>query len=435
MIPSNPKSPFLFVPWFIKGRTGRVLLPVCAVATCCFSFTNIDSSELVFFISGDTHGYLSPCGCSDPMSGGIRRRAAAIKALAGVGKAIVIDNGGWIAGTSRQDELKAEAIAESLRQMGVSAIALNFSELRLGKPEVESLSRLSGEHFVATSVHSESDIAHDLIRKGKLTIGSIWANGNAPAALLEQKPRSVDDSMRSLLGADPEAVPIVLYDGFESDAKKLARQYPAIRLVVYRSEGNAPEKPLRIGRTLLVTPGSKGRQILRIALRNGQFQNYRSIDLGPQFADDPQISRIYASYLRRVSREGLLEKIPRERSETYAGSVLCGSCHATALSKWRGSKHAQALKTLSKLGHEKDPDCVPCHVVGLFHSGGFRSVEKTPGLAAVGCESCHGPGMRHSLDPTNQRLAKLDVSSCSSCHNPENSPRFNFGQYWKKISH
>ncbi|HSI73617.1 MAG TPA: multiheme c-type cytochrome, partial [Fimbriimonas sp.] len=98
------------------------------------------------------------------------------------------------------------------------------------------------------------------------------------------------------------------------------------------------------------------------------------------------------------------------------------------------SAHAHALLTLEKEGHPRDPDCVSCHVVGLQFSTGFKSRQKTPQLANIGCESCHGAGAKHAAKPS-LKLRKLTEQACLPCHTTENSPHFDFKTYWKKIRH
>ena len=63
-------------------------------------------------IAGDVHGYLSPCGCTKPMVGGIKRWATLVKSLAQQGKSVVLVNGGLSGGIGRQQELKVEALSD-----------------------------------------------------------------------------------------------------------------------------------------------------------------------------------------------------------------------------------------------------------------------------------------------------------------------------------
>lgn len=54
--------------------------------------------------------------------------------------------------------------------------------------------------------------------------------------------------------------------------------------------------------------------------------------------------------------------------------------------------------------------CASCHVE--------QAQTKAAGKhAALGCEGCHGPLMKHALDPAGQKPAKPDAKRlCSNCH-------------------
>ena len=68
-----------------------------------------DAPEAVVIFTGDIRGYLSPCGCSDPMIGGVERMAGVVRQLKKEPNSLYVDLGNWLDGFDRQEQLKAEA--------------------------------------------------------------------------------------------------------------------------------------------------------------------------------------------------------------------------------------------------------------------------------------------------------------------------------------
>ena len=138
-------------------------------------------------------------------------------------------------------------------------------------------------------------------------------------------------------------------------------------------------------------------------------------------------------------------RLPDPEGREFTGSATCRSCHSEAHSVWENSAHARAFRTLVEAGHDQDPDCVGCHVVGLGTKGGFESEAATPQLKDVGCESCHGGGQYYSAryvmkDPELSRLVGLvdpSEKGCRTCHDassPSLKP-FDFVTKLKAIDH
>ncbi len=116
------------------------------------------------------------------------------------------------------------------------------------------------------------------------------------------------------------------------------------------------------------------------------------------------------------------------------GNNDCAACHNKIFKHWSETSHASAYETLVKSGHEYDPECLVCHTIGMDYFTGFETIETTPGLKEVGCESCHGPGSSHK-ETQSKDYGKTNVEQCIICHESEHSPHFQYEDYWKKIMH
>lgn len=136
-----------------------------------------------------------------------------------------------------------------------------------------------------------------------------------------------------------------------------------------------------------------------------------------------------------------------EAGNAYVGTRKCKMCHLKEWTSWSETKMAKAFEQLkpgesadAKKGAGLDPGkdytrdaaCLPCHTTGYGQSGGFVDGEKTPDLAGVGCEMCHGPGGTYtqsqymSLQNKEYRKGELLTAGlvgpitegqCTRCHN------------------
>ena len=97
--------------------------------------------------------------------------------------------------------------------------------------------------------------------------------------------------------------------------------------------------------------------------------------------------------------------------------------------------HEHAWASLKATNDHHDPECVACHVTGWGDSSGFITEASTPKLINVTCEACHGPGEEHNNLQTKTPNGKLGKQFCVKCHDPDNSPKFDFDKYWPKIQH
>lgn len=390
----------------------------------------------VVLVTGDFDGYLSPCGCTAPMIGGVRRLATVIKSLQRPARTLVLGNGGLTGARTRQEEMKAQTAAEILGRFG-GILHLTPSEARFGPGLALTLAGLTNGRLVATVLQERDGMARRWQRQGVFLIGGVTLRPEALGPPLSLATTTVDQAVQELLAEarTDRLVAVLMIDGDIGQARALARRHPGIGLLIYRNIGSPPLKAQREGATLLATAGDHGKHLVHLTFRRKVPASYRVISLGPEVRDDPAAERIYREYLRRVGEEDLLARVPRLPSEPFSGAVRCGSCHSEAAKVWERSRHATALETLEHEGHEKDPDCVSCHVTGLEKQTGFKSRKETPQLASVGCESCHDAGSAHAADPQRVKMALVGQKSCQPCHTPSNSPTFDFEKYWAKIRH
>jgi hypothetical protein len=372
------------------------------------------------------------------MSGGIVRAGRVFRELENGAHTHVVLVGSAVAGNERQDELKAECLGEFSRTVSAAGLELSADLARLGPGELLSLDQLSG-HTVFTSSVMGTPLQHlsARIRTGPFLVGSIVSNPAQMASREQGQMVGDSDAIQDLIDrAEADGlVSVLAIDGNLQAAKRLACDHPKLDVLVYRSTSDPTDQPIKVGKTRLVTPGYHGKNIIALSFTDGVFHSYRILDLGPDVGNDKATQAVYRRYLERVSGENLLANWPRLKTPGYAGSHACASCHSKAYAVWAGSGHAHAFRDLDAQSHGMDPDCVRCHVVGLSSERGFYSVAKTPTLASVGCESCHGPGKDHVENPARVSFKRVSFNLCVACHTIENSPSFDVKKYWIKVRH
>lgn len=115
----------------------------------------------------------------------------------------------------------------------------------------------------------------------------------------------------------------------------------------------------------------------------------------------------------------------------YAGSKACQQCHEAQYERFTTySKKAASWNSVAIMASDLKPDelegCYECHTTG-YGRGGFVSIERTPHLADVGCEVCHGPGLEHSASGDPALIVKRPgLDDCQACHNSERVRSFKF---------
>ncbi len=444
--------------------------------------------KLALVISGRQDGYLEPCGCAglDRMKGGLARRHTMFKQFRADGWPVVgLDVGGLVKTYGRQAELKLQITAEGMRKMGYDAIALGKADLRLPAPELAAVVAGTADKespFISANAavfgfDAKLTGLKKVVQAGGLKVGVTAVLGKKAIKEINNPEIETSDPEVALAKVLPELkaqkcdLLVLLAHATLEESEELAKRFPDFHYVV--TAGGAPEPPRDearlIGqRTRLVEVGEKGMHVIVLGFFDapgGRLQmRYQSVPLDSRFAQSSDMKALMKSYqdqLKVLGWEGVgLKPVPHPRTETqgaFVGSAKCESCHEISYKVWKKSGHSKAYETLVKADPPRnfDAECVACHVIGwdprqyFPYAGGFRSKEKTPQLADVGCESCHGPGEAHVLaemkddEALKEKHRKAVVITkeesekhfCYECHDLDNSPDFDFKTYWPLVEH
>ncbi len=457
-------------------------------------FDGWESPRLVLLVTGQQHGYIEPCGCTQlaNQKGGLARRHTLAKQLAARGWPLVgLDAGNQVRRYGPQAEIKFHMTLDGLKTIGYEAIVLGTDDLRLSTNELVAASvPIAGEStpFVcanAAVLDWELMPASKVIERGGVKIGVTAVVGAEWKDDVERDEVVLKDPVEGLEAVLPELaaaqcdVLVLLAHASVKEAKQLARRFPQFDVVVAAgapSDGTDPlyqPTPVEGTDALFVQTGTKGMFAGAIGLFDDQEKplRYQRIPLDASFEDSPEMLQLLKSYQNQLKTVGLaglgLRPVPHPSGNKFVGSEKCGECHTEAFAVFENTPHATATDSLSnpveraEIQRHFDPECLSCHVTGwnpqrfFPYTSGYLDLEKSAALHGNGCENCHGPGSAHvaaeegetSADEAILKrlreamrlpLAKAE-KKCVECHDIDNSPDFYadgaYEHYLKEIEH
>ncbi|MHC4139395.1 MAG: multiheme c-type cytochrome, partial [Planctomycetota bacterium] len=347
--------------------------------------------------------------------------------------------------------------------MGYVAHNIGEKDLNMGTDLLGYLSQISNIDFISSNIVDLTTQALKIkpyiikeieTEDAILTIGIL---GIVSPELIENISQDIEVtdpvlSLKPLLSDlhDKTDILILLSHAEMEESIKIAEVYPELDLIISGHLADRPDLYIKkVNNSYVIPVGEKGKYVGKITLSLQQKQTganehvnsfspaIETISLDESFEDSPEIAMLLRIYQQRLKDEELLEQVFKSNLPsdlTFIGNDDCVLCHNRIFKHWEKTGHASAYETLVNDEHENDPECVECHVIGLNYFTGFETIESTPELKGVGCESCHGPGSDHR-ETQSKDYGRVSVEDCEVCHNDEHSPDFEFKDYWNKIMH
>lgn len=481
--PSSGRIPGGIVRIFVTAdwRSSAILIAICCVLSGCQSGSSetlagktgsTDSAEVTeqtvakpvtaspylvgwdkpavaLLLSGEQHGYLEPCGCSETQSGGMARRADLFRILTQEKgwNVVGLDVGGLLKRARHQDQIKFEKIIEAFNQLNYLAVGVGAEELKLGADFVltrmisdpnelaKSAALVSANVVLFDQPELGWPLPHRIIEKGGVKIGvtSVFGpslrNEVAPTGvntnITIREPDEVLPGVIKTMEATKPDVMVLLCHGKDAEAMALAKKYPQFRLILAAGGYEEPDgKPIVVGNTWVLNVGHKGKRVGVLGFypaNKKQPFRFELIQLDKdRFKNHPAMRELMKQYQQQLedekiaeSDELLLQNHPT--GQNFVGAEKCGNCHTKAFAKWTDTGHAVAFTTLKegpwhenraeeKVGwiqRQFDPECLSCHVTGwhpqemLRYGSGYFNEKTSPHLLGQQCENCHGPGSLH----------------------------------------
>jgi hypothetical protein len=402
--------------------------------------------------------------------GGVARRATALNDLKKAHPlfpVLVVDAGNVLKQSEDIENPLNRWIVEALNELGTHAVNATLSDLkRLNKlAELGRIPRNNSTAYVASMIQASgqdlfppkpfvvqtlrADPGSEEIRVGILAVSP--ASGDAA---IGDRTIAADAAIRRYLPeVDSQSDLVVLLTRMPAaELAGIARMFPGIDVIINGNPtGEGREFPM-VGSTVIVESAHAGVAVGVLQLEwdsKGHIQKSQNqlIPLPPLTREAPKLAQIVESAHREAAafEEAEAQKSPPVTiPSVFAGPNACKNCHEKAFKVWQQSAHAHAVETLKRDLNQYNRDCVMCHVTGFDMDRGFVNVLRSPQLASVQCEACHGISADHVRDPMAKHPGigvfqlnrfKVKPSSCKRCHDEDRSPKFDFDKYWKKIEH
>ena len=429
-----------------------LLLPLLCLVGCGTSA----SSPIHIVVSGDTAGWITPCGCTANQSGGLERRASLLNTLGAKDRVVYLDVGGSAAGKSEYQQVKLKSILNGNQIMGLEAHNVGAPETQLAPEVLLKMGQDTSTHWLSANLQTKSD--HNSSKNPFDSYRIVVRNGirilvtGVVDPLLIKNPawtaRDASSSVLDVVKREKADLTVVLAYMDEPGLRALAESLPEVDFIIGGPTGQLVA-PSKVGPVEIMSATNKGKFLVGIELeKSGKAWHSKkrgAMEVTSTLPRDPSQTKNLDDYLSTLAARdfaaaetGLVTiasaSIHNKSEYQVAGTQACVSCHQQDDTLWHASKHSHAWQTLIDKRSHVDPSCQQCHTTGYGIPGGFEQVAKSTQLVNVGCESCHGPSQSHALNPKT-KTTYLSREQCVRCHDHENSPEFDFTKYWEKIVH
>jgi hypothetical protein len=439
---------------------------------------------LTLAVVGELRGELEPCGCPTLPFGGFERRATLLKQLKekGPGPLFHLDAGDTLIkgfSTKREDHVlrRAKEILGLSAMVGVDVWVPGTSDLvAFSVAEIKTV--LGPKRISATWVDGSGSLILAptiVLEKQGIRLGVIGLSAPPPSdSGLGSRP-ALEAALAEIVGLPTDLDMVVALGNIDAEtAKAVALGVPGLTAVIttrgeaYATPGfsgeavpviESPDRgrylqvvSVRMGARaaapLLLYPDPPTWRAALAAVRRGETDKLDDVGRGrnlalvstiPLSADLDRGSRVTdrldAYRQQRLKRASAKAAELSPHTQHYASSGACVNCHSDEFARWTLTKHAQAWFALVKADEVANPECVSCHTTAFGKPGGLgeltaSNIRKFKG---VQCEMCHGPLGGHPQNP-QATATPVTEESCLGCHDPANSPKFDYDSYLPRAS-
>lgn len=425
------------------------LLAIWLSLATCLACNRTPAPQMQIVVSADTQGWIETCECEANQAGGLARRASLLKELAKPSERVYLDAGGSASGTTLFQSQRLRATLEGMSDMGLEAHNIGGPESAFMPADLDRLAQETEIQWLSSNlspVKGHLNLRrHVLIKRQGIRI---LVAGIIDPKLVQNKAWKVKDPITSVVEAfeaeDADFRIILAY--MDQDAlTRFAKAFPEFDALI-ACPGERIITPDTIGPVTLLSTDFNGKSLAHLRLRKEkkqwQIQRAELVEVAHQLPPETRQTRLLENYHSQLRENDFLASetglVPPEELQTQkgtiAGSSSCEACHQAEHASWKPTRHARAWDSLVTHHRNFDPECQRCHTTGYGWSGGFENVASSRHRVGVGCEDCHGPSKQHTLTPVIRTPFRA-AEQCQHCHDPNNSPGFDYRAAWDVAAH
>ncbi len=368
---------------------------------------------------------------------------------------LMLDGGDMFGPRTRMEREQTRFLCEVHSEFGYDAIALGEKDLNYGIDYLREMIDTYSLPFTSANVRNEAGELilpeYLMVDRAGFTFGicsvmdpqqrittmsakdEIYTIGDPVETLRELIPRMRAEGAQNV---------IVLAHVGDTKVEQLLRDVKGIDVCLVGHSRRPYRTERVVDRTCLIGSSFEGRNVGRMDVDLATDGHLKAFDvtvteLGETMADDPvMLQRVndFKVHLEdfRLASRGPYQPTKGSDDESFLTERECRKCHMDVWETLRDTGHQAAFTTLARKGQAQSPECLVCHTTGYLYKGGYDDRPPRNRLSNVQCEACHGYGTEH--DRSGDWLAAAR-ESCTQCHDEENSPDFDYDEYWQKIAH
>lgn len=360
----------------------------------------------------------------------------------------------------QQDKITASGIIKAYNKIGYDAVGVSGQDLAAGLDYLTQLSKESDFTWLSANIFNDTSSLPlftpaisrqiDNLKINILGLTSRLAAKSAPLGkdIIIKPWQDVLPPLLDKLSQENDFT-ILLTDISDAKCKEIAQLFPAINLIIQANNNNSSQAPVNLSETAIkISTGKKGKYIGILKVSCGPGSKWQEtggtksrytnsfVAMEKSLPDDLPVLEIVNHTTLEInksnSKSSRAFKDKMYPAREFVGWQKCRGCHPDQADRWQKTGHAASFLTLTAKNQQFNPNCLPCHVTakGLLTPTGSSVA---PVFQMVSCESCHGPGRRHSTNHKANKTKPVSEMICLNCHVPDHDDSFNFPRDLQKL--